>query len=84
MCHRFRRKTSAQTDKRVKIMSELLSGMRVIKMYAWENAFKKIINAIRAKEVDFLRKSNYIKGSNLSFYFVASALRYVCILDVST
>jgi ATP-binding cassette subfamily C (CFTR/MRP) protein 4 len=71
---KLRTKTAQQTDKRVKIMSEVLSGMRVIKMYAWEKAFSRIIDAIRAKEISFLKRSNYIKGSTLSFFFCASAL----------
>jgi ATP-binding cassette subfamily C (CFTR/MRP) protein 4 len=71
---RLRTKTAQQTDKRVKIMSEVLAGMRVIKMYAWEKAFSRVIDAIRAKEISFVKKNNYIKGSTLSFFFCASAL----------
>ena len=33
--------TSKQTDIRVKLVNEILSGIKVIKMYAWEAAFKK-------------------------------------------
>ena len=35
------------TDKRVKIINEVISGIRVIKMYAWEHAFKKKITQLR-------------------------------------
>ena len=35
------------TDKRVRIMNEVISGIRVIKMYAWENAFSKLISRLR-------------------------------------
>ena len=35
------------TDKRVKVMNEVLSGIRVIKMYAWEYAFRDLVATIR-------------------------------------
>ena len=35
------------TDRRVKIMNEVISGMRVIKMYAWEHAFKGVVDRLR-------------------------------------
>ena len=28
-------------------MNEVITGIRVIKMYAWEYAFKKVVSAIR-------------------------------------
>ena len=43
----FRFKSARQTDKRVHIMNEVILGIRVIKMYAWEYAFKKVVTAIR-------------------------------------
>ncbi len=38
---------SERTDKRVKIMSEILSGIQAIKMYAWEKSFAKLVAHIR-------------------------------------
>ena len=35
------------TDRRVKVMNEVINGIRVIKMYAWEYAFSDVISAIR-------------------------------------
>ena len=34
-------------DRRVKVMNEIISGIRVIKMYAWEYAFRDIVATIR-------------------------------------
>lgn len=48
------------TDFRVKLMNEILNGIRIIKYYAWENAFVQKINHIRKKEVGILSKSGYI------------------------
>ena len=44
---KFRLKSAALTDNRVRIMSEILSGMRVIKMYAWEHSFSQIVAEAR-------------------------------------
>lgn len=40
-------KNITRTDYRVRIMDEILYGMQVIKMYAWEKSFAKIIGHIR-------------------------------------
>ncbi|KAJ1554992.1 hypothetical protein HK096_010528 [Nowakowskiella sp. JEL0078] len=39
------------TGNRVNLTTEVLSGIRVIKFFAWENAFIKKINAIRESEI---------------------------------
>ena len=40
-------KAAKVTDTRVKLMSEVISGIRVIKMYGWEYAFSRLIAKIR-------------------------------------
>lgn len=42
------------TDKRIRIMNEIIVGIRVIKMYAWEYAFKRVVTKLR-KLVSFER-----------------------------
>jgi ATP-binding cassette subfamily C (CFTR/MRP) protein 4 len=36
-----------RTDKRIGVMSEILNGIRVIKMYAWEDAFAQVVRDLR-------------------------------------
>ena len=43
----LRFKSARYTDKRVKLMNQVISGIRVIKMYGWEYAFKTLISNIR-------------------------------------
>ncbi|KAJ3307548.1 hypothetical protein HDU76_004571, partial [Blyttiomyces sp. JEL0837] len=43
-------------DKRTKIMDELLSGIKVIKLYAWEIPFLKKVSEVREQELFTLRK----------------------------
>lgn len=43
----LRLQTAKRTDFRVKIMNEILLGIQVIKMYAWEKTFATMIDKIR-------------------------------------
>ncbi|XP_041075963.1 ATP-binding cassette sub-family C member 3-like isoform X2 [Polyodon spathula] len=47
-------------DARIKLMSEILNGIKVLKLYAWENSFKEKVKQIREKELKVLRKSAYL------------------------
>ena len=42
-----RAKTAILRDERIKIMNEVICGMRVIKMYTWENSFAKLVSKVR-------------------------------------
>lgn len=43
----LRFKIAHRTDTRVKLMSEITSGIQVIKMYAWEKPFEKVVQLAR-------------------------------------
>lgn len=43
----LRGKIARRTDERVKVMSELVNGVQVIKMYAWEKPFEKLVAKLR-------------------------------------
>jgi hypothetical protein len=47
-------------DKRIKLMNEILAGMKVLKLYAWEIPFMKRLGDIRRKEIrlGFIRFSH--------------------------
>jgi len=38
-----------------KLVSETVDGVRLMKMYAWEEAFEKFIGKVRAKELGTIR-----------------------------
>jgi ATP-binding cassette subfamily C (CFTR/MRP) protein 4 len=44
-------------DKRVDLMGEIISGMRVIKMYCWEKPFGDLVASIRKQEVKSIHSS---------------------------
>eukprot|EP00050_Salpingoeca_kvevrii_P019493 m.86620 g.86620 ORF g.86620 m.86620 type:complete len:1342 (+) comp8438_c0_seq2:3-4028(+) len=71
---KLRLRTALETDHRVKIMGELLSGMRVVKMYAWELPFKRLIAMIRGREMKHVRQTAFLRSSNLTLFFCATQL----------
>ncbi|XP_032595386.1 multidrug resistance-associated protein 1 isoform X4 [Drosophila grimshawi] len=50
-------------DDRVKLMNEVLSGIKVLKLYAWEPSFEKQVLDIRDKEIATLRSTAYLNAS---------------------
>uniref|UniRef100_A0A8D2LSN2 Multidrug resistance-associated protein 1 n=1 Tax=Varanus komodoensis TaxID=61221 RepID=A0A8D2LSN2_VARKO len=49
-------------DNRIKLMNEILNGIKVLKLYAWELAFKEKVLGIRQQELKVLKKSAYLSA----------------------
>lgn len=63
-------------DTRIKLMNELLNGMKVLKLYAWEEAFEQEILKIRDNEVLTTKQSfNYYIPSTVPQYIYYSLYR---------
>uniref|UniRef100_A0A452E212 ABC transmembrane type-1 domain-containing protein n=1 Tax=Capra hircus TaxID=9925 RepID=A0A452E212_CAPHI len=67
-------KTAALTDKRIRTMSEVITGIRTIKMNAWEKSFIDCITRLRSKEISKILKSSYLRGMNLASFFTVSKI----------
>ena len=52
-------------DARVKLMNEVLTGIRVIKYYCWEKPFKGKISDIRNVELKLHTKMTYLMNSGI-------------------
>ncbi|CAH3177882.1 unnamed protein product [Porites lobata] len=59
------------SDERIKLMNEVLSGIKVLKLYAWEESFINKITEIRNKELHHLRQSLYL-NSAVGFTFICA------------
>lgn len=53
--HALQLKQMAQKDERIKATNEVLNGIKVLKLYAWEESFMKQIRGIRNRELRVLR-----------------------------
>nr|QNH67878.1 ATP-binding cassette transporter subfamily C member 1 X2 [Brachionus rotundiformis] len=63
---KFLLKKYKHQDTRLKIINELLNGIKIIKFYGWELCFKKIIDAVRQRELKVITK---IANFNAISYF---------------
>ncbi|XP_022093418.1 multidrug resistance-associated protein 4-like [Acanthaster planci] len=59
---KLRSKTALLSDARLRIMNEVISGMRVIKIYAWEPSFGKLVAESRSKEIHKILHSSYLRA----------------------
>ncbi|XP_030058334.1 LOW QUALITY PROTEIN: multidrug resistance-associated protein 5-like [Microcaecilia unicolor] len=58
----LRRKCVQVSDRRVRIMNEILNCMKFIKMYAWEKSFVQNVQDIRNEERSFLEKAGFVQS----------------------
>ncbi|KAF9571261.1 Multidrug resistance-associated protein 1 [Mortierella alpina] len=60
-------------DERIRLTTEVLSAIKVVKLYGWETSFKQKILAIRGRELEALRKLGVIFAV-MSIIFTSSTL----------
>ncbi|KAF9983977.1 Multidrug resistance-associated protein 1 [Mortierella antarctica] len=60
-------------DERIRLTTEVLSAIKVVKLYGWEASFKQKILAIRGRELEALRKLGVIFAV-MSIIFTSSTL----------
>uniref|UniRef100_A0A669B6R3 ATP-binding cassette, sub-family C (CFTR/MRP), member 2 n=1 Tax=Oreochromis niloticus TaxID=8128 RepID=A0A669B6R3_ORENI len=52
-------------DKRMKIMNEILNGIKILKLYAWEPSFQKHVEDIRGEELKVMKKFAYLHSFSI-------------------
>ncbi|XP_055606094.1 ATP-binding cassette sub-family C member 4-like [Uranotaenia lowii] len=75
---RFRLQTALRTDERIRLMDEIISGIQVIKMYAWEKPFAKLIRLARQLELKIVKKSAYVRGLYMTFLLFTTRMALFC------
>ena len=61
-------------DNRIKIVNEVLNGIKVLKLYAWETAFIRRINEVREKELTCIRQKAIIHALSSATWAFAPIL----------
>lgn len=69
-----------KTDERVRLMDEIISGVQVIKMYAWEKPFGKLIRLARKLELKVVMKSSYVRALFMTFNLFTTRVALFCTL----
>uniref|UniRef100_A0A8C1PCY9 ABC-type glutathione-S-conjugate transporter n=1 Tax=Cyprinus carpio TaxID=7962 RepID=A0A8C1PCY9_CYPCA len=61
-------------DKRMKIINDILNGIKVLKYYAWESSFEAQVQEIREKELKVMRKFAYLSSVSTFIFSCAPAI----------
>ncbi|XP_022257889.1 multidrug resistance-associated protein 4-like isoform X2 [Limulus polyphemus] len=78
---KLRLKTASITDERIRLMNEIVLGMRVIKMCAWEKPFANLIETSRRKEICKIQHTSILRAVNTSLFFVSSKIiLFICLI----
>ncbi|KAH7986324.1 hypothetical protein HPB49_026022 [Dermacentor silvarum] len=72
--YKFQRRSMKFRDDRVKRMLDLLSSIRTVKMYAWEQSHLDSLKRLREKELKNVLKINLINGAVDAIYSAMSSL----------
>lgn len=73
----LRAATAAQTDERVRLTGEAISGILACKMLAWEGPLLEHIRAIRSREAFYIRRMNAIRALNMAISYGISPIMSV-------
>ncbi|KAJ3162748.1 Multidrug resistance-associated protein 4 [Geranomyces michiganensis] len=71
---KLRKKLSPCRDERIKSISDMLSGIMVVKLYAWEIPFIKRINTLRRKELGYIKSAAILRAINEALYFCSAGI----------
>eukprot|EP00980_Cylindrotheca_fusiformis_P019849 scaffold6966_cov112-Cylindrotheca_fusiformis.AAC.27 len=78
----YRSRVAAITDARVTLMSQAVSGARIVKLNGWELELQQRIATLRSKEVALLRAASRYKALNDALYYFSSMVVAVAIFSV--
>lgn len=84
MIQTFKYHAIKSTDKRVRKMNEILSSIKLIKMYAWEESFEMEVAGIRKDERANMRNASYFENANVSITTICPVLATVITFLVHT
>uniref|UniRef100_A0A8D2DAV1 Multidrug resistance-associated protein 1-like n=1 Tax=Sciurus vulgaris TaxID=55149 RepID=A0A8D2DAV1_SCIVU len=68
---KLKKNQTKNKDKQIKLLKEILHGIKILKLYAWEPAYKNKIIKIRDQELEFQKSATYLA--------VCSMLTLTCI-----
>ncbi|XP_055319307.1 ATP-binding cassette subfamily C member 4-like [Sitodiplosis mosellana] len=79
---KYRLQTASRTDERIRFMDEIISGVQVIKMYAWEKPFAKLITYTRSLELKMVRKTSYIRAFHMTSMLFTTRMALFCTMMI--
>lgn len=78
--NKVRRNAVVFTDKRVKAINEVLSFIKLIKMYGWEESFLNAISKVRQSEKMLLSRALFFQSFNMSIAWLSPYLATILVV----
>ncbi|ORX94321.1 P-loop containing nucleoside triphosphate hydrolase protein [Basidiobolus meristosporus CBS 931.73] len=66
---RMREETVMYRDERIRSLSDVLSGIDLVKLSSWEDPLSERISELREKELKYIGKANNMRAFNMASYF---------------
>uniref|UniRef100_A0A2K5PR76 ATP binding cassette subfamily C member 11 n=1 Tax=Cebus imitator TaxID=2715852 RepID=A0A2K5PR76_CEBIM len=76
--------TSEVSDQRIRVTSEVLTCIKLIKMYTWEKPFAKIIEDLRKKERKLVEKCGLVQSLTITIFFITPTVATVVTILIHT
>ncbi|XP_035525425.1 multidrug resistance-associated protein 5 [Morone saxatilis] len=74
----FRKKCVTVTDRRVRLMNEILGCIKFIKMYCWEDAFAQNIHKVRSEERGILERAGVVQSLTVGVAPIVVVIASAC------
>ncbi|CAN1254227.1 ABC transporter C family member 10 [Linum perenne] len=70
----YQRRITKQQDRRLKAIAEALANMKVLKLYAWETHFRKMIEELRKEELGSISMVLFQRGCMMLLFWASPVL----------
>ncbi|XP_076451201.1 multidrug resistance-associated protein 1-like [Babylonia areolata] len=71
---RLQKENLAWKDRRLKMMNEIVDGMKVLKLYAWETSFQQRVLSLREREMAILKNMAHLNAFSIFLWTCAPYL----------
>lgn len=75
-----RKEMLKHTDARVKLSTEIVTGIKAIKLYAWEDPYVERIGELRERELKQIRKTQLLTALNTAVFMVKDTAGIVTLI----